>query len=87
MVWANEKTYNAYDQINENEVQEEIRYADPYYSAGQDYVQLPPNIEIHTYDDCLSPSNDYNSYDDVMNEPKPMPRMSLKDKKLNLYQI
>jgi hypothetical protein len=84
---GDEKTYNAYDEINENEVQEEVRYTDPSYSVGQDYVQLPPHIQIQTYDDCLSPSNDYNSYDDVMNEPKPMPRMSLKDKKLNLYQI
>ncbi len=33
---GDEKTYNAYDQINENEVEEEVRYADPYYSAGQD---------------------------------------------------
>jgi len=35
MVWAMRK-HNAYDQINENKDQEEVRYADPYYSAGQD---------------------------------------------------
>jgi len=83
---GDEKTYDAYDEINENEVQEEVRYAGTSYSVGQDYVQLPPRIQVQTYDDCLS-LNDYNSYDDIMNEPKPMPRMSLKDKKLNLYQF
>ncbi len=82
---GDKNTYNSYAVIDENEVKEDARYAEPYYSAGKSYRKMYPDIQVQVYDDCMIGPNEDLAHNEIKDQPKPMPRISLKDKKLNMY--
>jgi hypothetical protein len=82
---GDKNAYNSYDVIDENEVKEDVRYAEPYYSVGKSYFKMYPDIQVHAYDDCMIAPNEVLAQNEMKDKPKPMPRISLKDKQLNMY--
>jgi hypothetical protein len=71
--------------IDENEVKDYVHYADHYYSADKNYLQMCSDIRIQTYDDCMISPNEDSAHDEMKDEPKLMLRMNFKDKQLNMY--
>jgi hypothetical protein len=71
--------------IDENEVKEDVCYTEHNYSSSKSYLKVYPDIEVQDYDDCMIGHNEDLAYNKIKDEPKPMPRISLKDKQLSVY--
>ncbi len=71
--------------IDGNEVKEDSHYAQHYYSADKCCLKVYPDTETHIYDDCMTTPNEDLANNEMKDEPKPIPRISINDKQLNVY--